>query len=415
VTAPETPSRWGASAWVAGVIVVVGAALTGLLAHIAGMRWTDTVKLFAIAGGPALAAGAAGLVALLLLRRSPIGIQALVAGLAAMGAVAVGAAVAARSMFISSHDLSVLGVILAASATVGILVSLMLGARVAAAVRALRAAARRIGDGDLQPTVEGPPPGELAALARELSDMTVRLDESRRRERVIEGSRRELVAWISHDLRTPLAAIRAMAEALEDGVVSDDETMARYHGAIAGEAERLAGMVDDLFELSRINAGALRLDIAPVSLGDLVSDSLSAASLTAEAKGVRLEGRVNGASPEVPASTAELSRALRNLLENAIRHTPFDGSVCIEAGVDGDRAYVSVSDECGGIPDGDLDRVFDMAFRGAAARTPGPDGGAGLGLAIARGIALAHHGEITVRNENGGCRFTLRLPLEQPA
>jgi signal transduction histidine kinase len=124
---------------------------------------------------------------------------------------------------------------------------------------------------------------------------------------------------------------------------------------------------------------------------------------------------LNGSSPEVPASTAELSRALRNLLENAIRHTPFDGSVCIEAGIDGDRAYVSVADECGGIPDGDLDRVFDLAFRGAAARTPGPDGGAGLGLAIARGIAEAHHGDIMVRNENGGCRFTLRLPLEQPA
>ncbi len=203
-----------------------------------------------------------------------------------------------------------------------------------------------------------------------------------------------------------------MAEALEDGVVSDPETVARYYRIVATESERLAGLVDDLFELSRIQAGALRLDVAPVSLGDLVSDALSAASLIAEVKGVRLEGRLKGSAPEVPASTPELSRALRNLLENAIRHTPSEGSVLVEAGVDGDRAYVSVADGCGGIPEADLDRVFDLAFRGEAARTPEPDGGAGLGLAIARGIAEAHRGAITVRNENGGCLFTLRLPLE---
>src|SRR5205823_5120113 len=190
--------------------------------------------------------------------------------------------------------LSVLAVILTASATVGILVSLLLGARVAVAVKALQAAARKIGNGELHPLVGAATPGELAALTRELNDMTERLEEARRRERAVEGSRRELVAWISHDLRTPLSAIRAMAEALEDGVVSDQETVARYHRAITGEAEQLAGLVEDLFELSRINAGALRLDIAPVSLEDLVSDSLSAASLMAEAKGVRLEGRLNG-------------------------------------------------------------------------------------------------------------------------
>ena len=125
--------------------------------------------------------------------------------------------------------------------------------------------------------------------------------------------------------------------------------------------------------------------------------------------------QLKGSSPvsrEVPASTPELSRALRNILETAIRHTPSEGSVLVEAGVDGGRAYVSVADGCGGIPDADLDRVFDLAFRGEAARTPEPDGGAGLGLAIARGIAEAHRGDITVRNENGGCLFTLRLPLE---
>ncbi|MGH9005781.1 MAG: sensor histidine kinase, partial [Acidimicrobiia bacterium] len=235
------------------------------------------------------------------------------------------------------------------------------------------------------------------------------LDQARTRERTLEASRRELVAWVSHDLRSPLAAIRAMAEALEDGVVSDPDTVANYHHRLSGEVDRLAGLVDDLFELSRTQAGVLRLQVEMVSLSDIVSDALSGAVPVAEAKGVRLEGHLRGACPELELSTPEVARALRNLLENAIRHTPADGTVSVEAGVEGDAAYVSVVDACGGIPETDLERVFDVAFRGEAARTPGR--GAGLGLAIARGMVEAHGGEIDVRNEPEGCRFTVRLPL----
>jgi signal transduction histidine kinase len=246
-------------------------------------------------------------------------------------------------------------------------------------------------------------------LAQELEDMSVALEQARTRERALEASRRELVAWVSHDLRSPLAAIRAMAEALEDGVVSDRETVTGYHHRIAGEVDRLAGLVDDLFELSRTQAGVLRLQFEMVSLSDLVSDALSGAVPVAKAKGVRLEGHLRGVCPELELSTPEVARALRNLLENAIRHTPADGTVSVEAGIDGGAAYVSVVDACGGIPDMDLERVFDVAFRGEAARTPG--GGGGLGLAIARGMVEAHGGEIDVRNEADGCRFTVRLPL----
>jgi signal transduction histidine kinase len=147
-----------------------------------------------------------------------------------------------------------------------------------------------------------------------------------------------------------------------------------------------------------------------VSLGDLVSDALAGASPIAAAKGVHLEGRLDGPPAELEVSTSEVLRALRNILENAIRHTPSDGSVTVEAGSDHVGAYVSVIDTGGGIPERDLPRVFEVAFRGDAARTPGGSG-AGLGLAIARGFVEAHQGDITVRNENGGCRFTVRLPL----
>jgi len=226
-------------------------------------------------------------------------------------------------------------------------------------------------------------------------------------------SRRELVAWVSHDLRTPLAGIHAIAEALEDDVVTDDETVRRYHKTLREEADHLAALVDDLFELSRAQAGVLQLELERVSLGDVVSDALAGARPIAAAKGVELVGRLDGAAPDLRASAPELLRVLRNILENAIRHTPVDGTIVVEAGRSADRAYVSVLDSGGGIADDDLPRIFDVAFRGDPARAKGE--GAGLGLAIARSLVEAHRGDVTVRNENGGARFTVLLPLDPAA
>jgi signal transduction histidine kinase len=228
----------------------------------------------------------------------------------------------------------------------------------------------------------------------------------------MESSRRELVAWVSHDLRTPLAGLRAMAEALEDGVVDTPDQVADYYRRIRVETDRLAGMVDDLFELSRIHAGALQLNLDTVSLADLVSDSLASTSAWAESKRVSVRAE-NGAWPAVRGSDAELSRVMRNLLANAIRHTPVDGTVVVAAGTDHNGAWLSVQDECGGIPTADLPRVFDVAFRGESARSPRHrgDGGAGLGLAIARGLVEAHNGVISVENRHPGCRFVVRLPI----
>jgi signal transduction histidine kinase len=334
---------------------------------------------------------------------------------AALGAVSAGAILAAQGMFISAHDLAALVVVLFAAMTVGLLIAFLLGRRVGMASRNLSVAARSVAEGRPRSFAGKSEPRELASLARELDQMRIKLEETRARERAMEASRRELVAWVSHDLRTPLAGIRAMAEALEDGVVSDPATVRRYYRTLRRETDRLAQLVDDLFELSRINAGALELNFTQVPLAELVSDALAGASALAEIKGVKLEGSVAG-SPVVEASVYELSRVLHNLLENAIRHTPAHGSVSLDAGLSGGDAVVTVRDECGGIPEADLARVFDLAFRGKAARTPDSNGGgAGLGLAIARGIVEAHHGGIDVRNEAPGCRFTVRVPIKQPA
>jgi signal transduction histidine kinase len=271
--------------------------------------------------------------------------------------------------------------------------------------RDLREQARDFGDSGAF-TAGSTGPAEFSALSDELRRTSARLAESRDREVALEQSRRELVSWVSHDLRTPLAGLRAMTEALEDGLADDP---ARYHAQMRAEVERMVRMVDDLFELSRIQAGALRLSLEQVSLGDVVSDALAGAHPFATSRGVRLTGSAATRIP-VSADERELHRALGNLVVNAIRHTPADGVVDVSVREEDGTAVVAVTDACGGIPEADLPHLFEVAWRGQPARTPGPDGGAGLGLAIARGIVEAHDGQIGVRNVDGGCTFEVRLP-----
>lgn len=395
--------------------MLLGAVATAAVSSAVGIPRADALQLAVLAAGGAFAAGALGALALWALRRRSIAVQSVVVAFASLGAMSAGALLAARGMFISAHDLAALVVVLFAAATVAVVIAILLGRRVGKASRQLSVAARGVADGESQAFHSGSKPAELAALARELEQMSAKLEQTRTRERAMEASRRELVAWVSHDLRTPLAGIRAMAEALEDGVVTDPDTTRRYYRTLRRETDRLSHLVDDLFELSRISAGALQLDFTPVSLGDLVSDALAGAAALAEIRGVRLDGSVAPGPLVVEASVSEVSRVLHNLLENAIRHTPASGAVVVEAGMVDGHAVVTVTDGCGGIPEADLSRVFDLAFRGQAARTPEAAGGAGLGLAIARGIVEAHQGGIEVQNLAPGCRFTVRLPVSQRA
>jgi signal transduction histidine kinase len=263
-------------------------------------------------------------------------------------------------------------------------------------------------------------------LGRGLARDSVWEREARERERAAESARRELVTWISHDLRTPLAGIRAMAEALADGVIADPVETGQYARRIGKETVRLAAMVDDLFQLSRITSGALRLTLDAVPLGEVVSEAVAAELAAASRKGVRVVADPDARWPVVRGSDPELARVVRNLLSNAVRHTPPDGSVVVAAGVEDGQAWLRVQDGCGGIPESDLARVFDVAFRGSVARTPAPtsgeredagshpaDAGAGLGLAITRGLVEAHHGRIEAHNHGNGCRFEVRLPLAE--
>ena len=196
-----------------------------------------------------------------------------------------------------------------------------------------------------------------------------------------------------------------MAESLEDGIAAEP---ARYHRQIRAEVARLARMVDDLFELSRTQAGTLRLSPGLIALEDLVNDALASTEALARARGVRLTGMAD-APLVVRADPREMSRVLTNLLVNAIRHTPEDGSVHVVATPEPGSALLAVADSCGGIPEADLACVFDTAWRGRD-HGPGPDSGTGLGLAIVRGIVEAHQGQVSVVNTEAGCRFEVRLP-----
>jgi signal transduction histidine kinase len=373
----------------------------------------DTIDIVALAGGAAAGVGLVALAVAYLVRTRSLRWAFAVVALCGVLAFVAGVMAAARAMFLSAHDFGVVMRVSLAAGLVSLLFALLVARYAVRATDDLRDAARTFGeDGVFSPPTASP--AELAAVAAQLLETSRQLAASAERERALEASRRELVAWVSHDLRTPLAGLRAMAEALEDGMVDDPQ---RYHAQMRETVDRMALMVGDLFELSRIHAGTLQLTLEPVSLEDAISEALAVSTSLAAARGVRLGGHAEP-GVQVLADPRELSRIIGNLVTNAIRHTRSDGSVEVTGRARGGCVELAVSDGCGGIPDEDLPRVFDVAWRGSAARTPAARGtgpallgaGAGLGLAIVRGIVEAHSGSVRVDNVDAGCRFLVQLP-----
>ncbi len=251
-------------------------------------------------------------------------------------------------------------------------------------------------------------------MARYLARRTVWEQEIQDAEAAAEQSRRQLVAFVSHDLRTPLAGIRALSEAIADGVVSDDEVRVQAK-RIEGESIRLQEMVDDLFEMAKINAGAVNAPYERVALDEVVDDVMSAHGIAAERAGVALQAELPAHPVRVIGSDRALVRVLSNLVANAIAHTPAGGTVTLAVGVDQEGAWARVDDTGVGIDAADLPRVFDVAYRGSNDRVPRSDSslpsGSGLGLAIAAGLVRAHRGSLSARNLARGARFEVRLPL----
>jgi signal transduction histidine kinase len=383
---------------------------------------TDLLLITGLTLAACVAVGLLGALLLRAIRRSSLRYQVAVATLIPVLAVAATVVINVELMFLSAHDTTVILLALGIALVLAVVGAWLVSRRFSLASRRLQdtvgllisdsRGAPDVPDSDIH-APDHRLPAELARLEEELAEARRTLAESRRRERTAEQSRQELVSFMSHDLRTPLAGLRALAEGLEDGVITDvPGTLRHFRSTVA----RMTIMVDDLFALSRVQGAPEPRELSLVALSELVCDVASEAEATARSADVRLEVNV----PEhdnlaVLGRHEDLSRALGNLISNAIRHTEPQQAVHVSAERAEDGSVrVAVQDGCGGIPDAYLDRVFDTGWRGSPARGS-TDGGAGLGLAIARGVVESHQGEIAVRNTENGCRFEVALPQAHPS
>ena len=374
-----------------------------------------------LTAGAVVFTGLLGALVLQAIRRRSVLLSIVVAALVPVAAVSAAVALNVSRMFISEHDSNVVSVALGFSTVLAVALSVVLGRRVTSGSRELTQALRGLGEGpSASPAVllgsgRSSAPAEITALATELETTREKLKASRDREQSLEQGRRELVAFMSHDLRTPLAGLRALAEGLEDGVIDDQDAALRQ---MRQTVERMNGLVDDLFELSRLNAGPVMLGStrSPVSMIEVAYDVVGEAREHARQRHVDLVLDVadDGDRLAVLGNADEIARALSNLVGNAVRHTRDYGQVLVSAGRASEgMARLAVTDGCGGINNDDLARVFEIGWRGEPERTSAA--GAGLGLAIARGVIESHAGSISVCNVEGGCRFDIELPMRVPA
>jgi signal transduction histidine kinase len=318
--------------------------------------------------------------------------------------------ITARLMFASQHDLLLATVLLLFAGGIAMAVGHFLSAALTERIVSLNRAAQEIAQGKLDVRVPVAGNDEMASLAQTFNIMAGQLQATEEKQRELEGLRRNLIAWAGHDLRTPMASIQAIVEALADGVVEEPGTVHRYLDTAQREIRSLSLLIDDLFELAQLEAGGLRPELGPNSVSDLISDTIESFSELASRQGVTLEGSAEAGIDPVAMDPQQIGRVLSNLVGNAIRHTPTGGTVRLRAKSGEGAVQVEIKDTGEGISAEDLPHIFERFYRGEKSRSRAT-GGAGLGLAIAKGIVEAHGGQIEVESSPGrGTRFCLTLP-----
>ncbi|HEY3021794.1 MAG TPA: HAMP domain-containing sensor histidine kinase [Solirubrobacteraceae bacterium] len=333
--------------------------------------------------------------------------------LAVLAAIAVAqlllvVGVFAARMFVSTHDAVIAGLLALQTAALALIAARLVGRRILGDLDAITAAVSAIGAGARDVRIERSGGDELGALAQAVEDMAARLGAEERGRAASEAARRDLVAAVSHDLRTPITSLRLLAEAVGDDMV-DAETRRLYLERLMTHVRTLSALIDDLFELSRLEAGDIRWSMERVRLDELVAETVQAMRADGQARGVTLQASVpNGLAP-ARANPEKIQRVLFNLIQNAIRHTPADGSVTVLAEPSEHGVEIEVADTGEGISDGDRERVFEAFFQGAG-RAARSDDGSGLGLAISRAIVAAHGGRIWLADAPRGTRIRFSLP-----
>lgn len=316
----------------------------------------------------------------------------------------------AQMMFASQHDLLLAIVLLVFASGMAMVLGYFLSSTITERIHQLKGAAEKLAQGDLKTRVAVSGRDEVASLAETFNQMAEQLQAADKKQRELESLRRDLIAWVSHDLQTPLTSMRAILEALSDGVVEDPETVKRYLHTAQRDVRSLSSLIDDLFQMAQLDAGGFPLNSASASLSDLISDTLESFTQLAKQGEITLEGNVDSDVDPVHMDTQAIGRVLNNLIGNALRHTPAQGRVSVWVRRTDKRVEVTVSDTGEGIRVDDIHHVFERFYRGEKSRNR-VTGGAGLGLAIARSIVQAHGGGIRVESEVGkGTQFTFHLP-----
>ncbi len=319
--------------------------------------------------------------------------------------------ITARLMFASDHDLRLAAVLLIFAGGIATALGYFLSIALSEKIQWVGRAATAIAEGKRNVRVDVVGKDELAHLGETFNQMAEQLEAAESRHRETEQLRRNLLAWIGHDLRTPLASIQALVEALTDGYVTDPAETQRYLRTVQRDASALSVLIDELFEMAEIEAGGLHLDRQPISLADLISDTLESFAVMAEELGIGLSGSADPRVDPVMLDAGLIGRVLTNLIGNAVRHTPPGGSVAVSAqGVVG-GVRVDVFDSGPGIPEESLSKVFEQFYRVEQSRSRARGGGSGLGLTIAKAVVESHRGVIGVENRaEGGARFYFVLP-----
>ncbi|MCB2178664.1 HAMP domain-containing protein [bacterium] len=305
----------------------------------------------------------------------------------------------ARLMFASQHDLLLATVLLLFAGGMAMILGYFLSSTITDRIFVLQRAANQLAAGDLDARVAVTGRDEVARLSEDFNRMAEQLQQAKQQ-------RADLIAWVSHDLQTPLTSTQAILEALADGVITDPEAVQRYLQTAQREVRALSVLIDDLFKVAQLDAGGIALNLSNNALSDLISDTLESFSQVAKKKGITLSGQVEAEIDPVRMDAQQIGRVLNNLVGNAIRYTPEGGQVEIFAHRRGEQVEVRIRDTGEGISAKDLPHIFESFYRGEKSRSRAT-GGAGLGLAIARGVVQAHGGDIKVESTVGvGTEFT---------
>lgn len=399
-----------------GLMLAIGSGvlLAELLMSPPSNELWDLGAYLSLAGTFTMAAGWLALVAAERTLGLSIQAKTFLSSLIASGVGLLNVLIVAQFMFISTeHDLKLLVAVIAFSAVVTASLTLWVARTVAARLQSVTHAVRSLAEGDLRTRVNVTGSDEVARLAEDVNSLARRLEAGEEQRQALDRERKELTTAISHDLRTPLASLRAMVEALDDRVIEGEEVQ-RYYGTMRREIERLSRMIEDLFLLAQMDAGALSLVREQLSIEEILADVVDALQPQARQLDVSIHLQSEGpASARVDG--ARIERAIANLIRNAIQHSPEGGRVDVTLGAQGNWIDVKVSDAGDGIDPEDLPHIWQRFYRAEKSRQRGPRNadGAGLGLAIVRGIVEAHGGQVTAESvARGGSTFAMRLPRE---